>query len=97
MAPVITRRTLARLLGATAGAASLPAFGYSISTPPEEVEASRERRFPNGFLWGSATASYQVEGAVKEDGRGVSIWDTFSHTPGKTHEGTSTASRRTSA
>jgi beta-glucosidase len=43
--------------------------------------------FPAGFLWGSATASYQVEGAVKEDGRGPSIWDTFSHIPGKTHEG----------
>jgi beta-glucosidase len=39
--------------------------------------------FPQGFLWGSATASYQVEGAVKEDGRGPSIWDTFSHIPGK--------------
>jgi beta-glucosidase len=47
----------------------------------------RERSFPDGFLWGSATASYQVEGAVHEDGRGVSIWDTFSHTPGKTHDG----------
>jgi beta-glucosidase len=34
-------------------------------------------------LWGTATASYQIEGAVKEDGRGPSIWDTFSHTPGK--------------
>ncbi len=43
--------------------------------------------FPQGFLWGSATASYQVEGAVKEDGRGPTIWDTFSHTPGKTHNG----------
>jgi beta-glucosidase len=36
---------------------------------------------------GSATASYQVEGAAKEDGRGPSIWDTFSHTPGKTSNG----------
>jgi beta-glucosidase len=45
------------------------------------------RSFPQGFLWGSATASYQVEGAVREDGRGASIWDTFSHTPGKTHNG----------
>lgn len=44
-------------------------------------------RFPQGFLWGSATASYQVEGAAKEDGRGVSIWDTFSHTPGKVANG----------
>ncbi len=39
------------------------------------------RYFPEGFLWGTATASYQVEGAVNQDGRGPSIWDTFSHTP----------------
>ena len=51
--------------------------------------APADRPFPAGFLWGSATASYQVEGAVKEDGRGVSIWDTFAHTPGKTHNGDS--------
>jgi len=44
-------------------------------------------RFPEGFLWGTATASYQVEGAVNEDGRGASIWDTFSHTPGKVYRG----------
>jgi beta-glucosidase len=45
------------------------------------------RRFPDDFLWGVATASYQVEGAVREGGRGLSIWDTFSHTPGKTRRG----------
>ncbi|MBI4936105.1 MAG: beta-glucosidase [Actinobacteria bacterium] len=39
-------------------------------------------QFPDGFVWGAATASYQIEGAVHADGRGASIWDTFSHTPG---------------
>ena len=38
--------------------------------------------FPDGFAWGTATASYQIEGAVAEDGRQPSIWDTFSHRPG---------------
>ncbi|MGP4000981.1 GH1 family beta-glucosidase [Streptomyces sp. 8N706] len=44
-------------------------------------------RFPPGFLWGAATAAYQVEGAAQEDGRTPSIWDTFSHTPGKVADG----------
>ncbi len=43
--------------------------------------------FPKNFIWGAATASYQVEGGVHEDGRGATIWDTFSHTPGKTKNG----------
>ncbi|MFI2203382.1 GH1 family beta-glucosidase [Streptomyces sp. NPDC020192] len=42
---------------------------------------------PHDFLWGTATAAYQIEGAVAEDGRTPSIWDTFSHTPGKTANG----------
>ena len=40
-----------------------------------------------GFLWGAATAAYQIEGAAQEGGRTPSIWDTFSHTPGKTFRG----------
>src|SRR6184192_2217221 len=43
--------------------------------------------FPPEFVWGTATAAYQIEGAVHEDGRGPSIWDTFSHTPGKVRNG----------
>ncbi len=51
--------------------------------PVEAIPDLNERTFPTGFLWGTATASYQVEGAYKEDGRGASVWDTFTHTPGK--------------
>src|SRR6478609_7102145 len=43
--------------------------------------------FGEDFLFGSATAAYQIEGAADEDGRGPSIWDTFSHTPGKVWNG----------
>jgi len=43
--------------------------------------------FPEGFVWGTATASYQVEGAAGEDGRGTSIWDAFCRTPGKVAHG----------
>src|SRR5699024_3116716 len=39
------------------------------------------------FWWGAATAAYQIEGAATEGGRGPSIWDTFSHTPGRTVNG----------
>ena len=44
-------------------------------------------KFPQDFRWGTATASYQIEGAAQEGGRGVSIWDTFARTPGKVYNG----------
>ncbi|HLH84692.1 MAG TPA: GH1 family beta-glucosidase [Trebonia sp.] len=43
--------------------------------------------FPAGFVWGAATAAYQIEGSADADGKGPSIWDTFSHTPGKVRGG----------
>ena len=62
-----------------------------MTTPSELGETPRAERlaerFPPDFVWGTATASYQIEGGVRDDGRGESIWDRFSHTPGKVHAG----------
>lgn len=93
MSERISRRRFAKLVGATGAVTSLPGVAAAAGLPGVSAESgttaagTTERSFPQGFVWGSATASYQVEGAAKEDGRGVSIWDTFSHTPGKTHNG----------
>ncbi|HYO34162.1 MAG TPA: beta-glucosidase [Nocardioidaceae bacterium] len=48
---------------------------------------TRTLQFPPGFVWGTATAAYQIEGAANDDGRRPSIWDTFCHTPGKVLDG----------
>ncbi|HZG90720.1 MAG TPA: GH1 family beta-glucosidase [Pseudonocardia sp.] len=56
-------------------------------TTTQDAPATGTRQFPTGFLWGSATAAYQIEGAVAEDGRTPSIWDTFAHTPGRVQGG----------
>ncbi|NJQ00202.1 GH1 family beta-glucosidase [Streptomyces zingiberis] len=56
-------------------------------TAHEVRSAASARSFPPGFVWGAATAAYQVEGAAAEDGRTPSIWDTFSRTPGKVFRG----------
>jgi beta-glucosidase len=80
-----SRRHFAKLAG-------LSALG--IATAPADVaaQAAAERpgpaSFPKDFVWGTATSAYQIEGAVNEDGRGRSIWDTFSHTPGKIEDRT---------
>ena len=80
----ITRRQFGKGAAAAAAATyagiSLPKFAWGVPRPAR-VE------YPKGFLWGCATASYQIEGGAKADGRGPSIWDTFSHTPGKTYHG----------
>jgi beta-glucosidase len=85
MAGRVSRRDFARLVGTTAVGASALSTGAAGASAVQTgaAGAAGARTFPAGFLWGSATAAYQVEGAVNEDGRGPSIWDTFSHTPGK--------------
>src|SRR3569833_341715 len=80
----ISRRQFGKSVAAAAAAAyagvSLPRFAFG-EPQPGHIE------YPKGFLWGCATASYQIEGGAKDDGRGPSTWDVFSHTPGKTHQG----------
>src|SRR5581483_4936277 len=72
-----TRRGFGQAFGSAAlGAYALPGVHAGPAT-------GGVRPFPADFLWGCATASYQIEGAVAEDGRKASIWDTYSHTPGK--------------
>lgn len=92
MIPDISRRDFARLAALATASGALPVAAAAAADAPATKSAADARDpralpFPDGFLWGSATASYQVEGAVHEDGRGQTIWDTFSHTPGKTHNG----------
>jgi beta-glucosidase len=59
----------------------------SVHAPTDQAAEQSRLTFPQGFVWGTATASYQIEGAAAEDGRTPSIWDTFSHTPGKVFAG----------
>ncbi|MDW3214956.1 MAG: GH1 family beta-glucosidase [Ilumatobacteraceae bacterium] len=59
----------------------------STTTTRTDSDATSPGAFPTGFLWGAATAAYQIEGAAAEGGRGPSIWDDFSHTPGLTRNG----------
>ena len=66
-----TRRDFAKLAAA-----------LSVSPSAQAAAARQPSQFPDSFVWGCATASYQVEGAVHDDGRKPSVWDTFSHTPG---------------
>ncbi|MGC1781560.1 MAG: GH1 family beta-glucosidase [Acidobacteriaceae bacterium] len=76
----LNRRQFGKL---AAGPAALAFAGVSLPKTALAQPQPDARQFPRGFVWGCSTASYQVEGAVKEDGRKPSIWDTFSHTPGK--------------
>jgi beta-glucosidase len=85
----LTRRQLGSLAGTAAlGVSAILPSGFAQTADAQtRPESGTAPKFPNEFYWGVATSAYQVEGAVNEDGRGPSIWDTYAHTPGKIMNG----------
>lgn len=88
--PTLTRRAWMTAAGATTLAAA--AYETANATPRPDTPMRPSRlQFPEGFLWGTATSAYQVEGAAEVDGRGLSIWEAFARQPGRIRDGSTGA------
>jgi beta-glucosidase len=88
--PYLTRR--AGMIAAGASALAVAAYETANTAPRPGAPPHPSRlQFPEGFLWGTATSAYQVEGAADVDGRGVSIWETFAGQPGRIRDGSTGA------
>ena len=81
-----SRRDFAKLAGLSALGVTAPARAEDNQSNPT-ADPHAPASFPSGFIWGTATSAYQIEGATREDGRAPSIWDVFAAEPGRTHEG----------
>ena len=79
----MSRRDFLGVLAGATTVGAMPGMVHALGTLAAAPNAFVPHQFPKDFMWGVATAAYQIEGAWNMDGKGQSIWDTFAHTVGK--------------